>query len=74
MNRYKTCCIAGLIVFWLTAVHAWSDEPADNTAHTIFGIVSDRRSSRHLELQVADPGSRHWPFNSKSCVFCRSYT
>ena len=44
MNRYKTCCIAGLIVFWLTAVHARTDEPAEDTAHTIFGIVMELRS------------------------------
>ena len=44
MVRSNVLRIAGLIVFWLTATHASSDEPAEDGAHTIFGIVMELRS------------------------------
>ena len=44
MDRSKVCFIAGLIAIWLTAAHAWSDEPDQDAAHTIFGIVMEQRS------------------------------
>ncbi len=31
MDRSKICRIAGLIVLWFTAAHAWSDEPAEGS-------------------------------------------
>jgi len=44
MDSSKVVRIAGSIVVWLAAAHAWSDEPAEDGAHTISGIVMELRS------------------------------